>query len=157
VTEKQMSQHIIKIAKAEKLPLSKVAEINDLLYEYSGGSLRKAVELLQKWHQSEYQDSIISGGCANEENGEAIELARALLQQKNWESVRACLAKLTADPETTRYIVLAYMNTVLLSTKGGRVMDNCVAASSVIDEFSEPFISSGKAGLANACWHVVNV
>lgn len=73
-----------------------------------------------------------------------IELCRALLK-KDWYTVSGLLRGLNLEPETIRYAVLGYLNSVLLSKGDDRTAE-------MIATFSESLINSGKAGLTLACY-----
>lgn len=80
----------------------------------------------------------------------SIDLCRLLLEtRKNkWDDARFLLKGLSDDPEKLRYAILGYMAAVLIS-------DGCKNAdtvSSIIDQFTESFMYSSKAGLYNAVY-----
>jgi len=78
-----------------------------------------------------------------------IDLCRILLNSNSkWKQVTEILSKVEEEPESIRYAILGYMNSVLM--KG----ENNYAAL-IIEEFSESFMYSKKAGLTGACYRVV--
>lgn len=83
-----------------------------------------------------------------EEDNEAIELCRALLQKKDWPVVSKILRNLKGEPEQTRWAVLGYARAILLSKKDPH-------AFFVIQAFEEPFFNSKDAGLARAAYEAL--
>jgi DNA polymerase III gamma/tau subunit len=74
-------------------------------------------------------------------------LCRRLLNPKSkWALITKILKGLEGEPEQIRHAVLGYMSSVLLSE------DNPQAAF-VIENFSQPFHYTGKAGLIAACYN----
>lgn len=74
------------------------------------------------------------------------DLCQALLEQKKWKVIAEIIKAIKEEDEKTRRSVLGYMSAVLLSGKEG------TNAASIIEEFSEPFYNTGKAGLVKACY-----
>lgn len=74
------------------------------------------------------------------------ELCQALLNKKGWKTVSGILEGLRdSDPESVRYAVLGYMNSVLLNSDNERAGD-------IIALFLDSFIEQGMAGLTYACY-----
>ena len=73
---------------------------------------------------------------------EIRDLCQALLNQEKWPQVAAIIKDLRDEPERIRLSVLGYMAAVLLSGKSNDI------AAMIIEQFSQTFIYSGKAGLA---------
>jgi DNA polymerase III subunit gamma/tau len=78
------------------------------------------------------------------------DLCQALLKRKSWSDIVRVLNGLKEDQEKVRWAVLGYMNAVLLNSKKDNSFTD--TACSIIDEFSEPFYNTGKAGLIKACY-----
>ncbi len=76
---------------------------------------------------------------------QVIDLCRALLDIKSWKVISNILKNLKDDPEKVRWTIMGYMNAVLLN--GDK------SAALILEEFIEPFYSSGKNGLILACYH----
>lgn len=125
------------------------ASIARRIAESSDGSVRKAVVFLQQVLEvsEEQQDSLVNR-ITMEDNAEVIELCRALMNKGNWNNVANMLKSLKEEPESVRYAVLGYYNSVLLNSGNPR-------AGEIILRFSEPFYNSGKAGLTLSCWEVM--
>lgn len=111
------------------------------------GSTRKAMVFLDQVLKVEEgkREKLLSSITA-EENTEAIDLCRALLKKEPWQKVASILKSLKSDAESTRYVVLAYMNSVLLSQASSR-------ACQIIIQFSSPFYT--PAELTSACFELL--
>jgi len=75
------------------------------------------------------------------------ELCIALLNSKSWKVTSEILKNLEGEPESIRYGILGYMNSVLLNSGN-------IRASDIIIIFENNFYDSKKAGLNNACFMV---
>ena len=122
------------------------ASVSRRIAEASEGSVRKAVVFLQQVLEvEEEQQEDLVNRITMEENAEVIELCRALMKKANWNTIADMLKNLKEEPESVRYAVLGYFNSVLLNNGDGR-------SAEIIMRFSEPFYNSGKAGLTLACF-----
>jgi len=144
-SEKAMKVRLLEISELENAG-EVDAEVLEIIHEKTRGSMRKAVSLLQNWVISGKDIEVLE--VAAEDSPEVVDLCRELLRG-NWASIQAILRKLVLEPESVRYAVLGYMNSVLISKSKNR------DASIIIDYFSEPFYS-GKAVLTNACYKSMN-
>lgn len=79
-----------------------------------------------------------------------IELCRALLGKETWKDIVKLLKNIDEEPENIRYSVLGYMSNVLLNKRSDR-------AFLIINEFSDSFIYSKKAGLISACYSISSI
>lgn len=116
----------------------------------SEGSPRQALVLLDKIIDLEPEDMEEAVEREQIEERQVIELCRALLEKSSWKKTAAILKGIDVDEEKVRYAILGYFNKVLLDTKDNQKQ---VQAVLIIEYFSEPFYSSGKAGLAYACFN----
>jgi len=73
------------------------------------------------------------------------ELCTALLNGKSWKTISEILKTLEGEPESIRYGILGYMNSVLLNSGSAR-------ASDIILMFENNFYDSKMTGLTNACF-----
>lgn len=144
-----------KINKLEKLQVS--IETLEKISENCEGSPRNALILLEKVSQVETEkeaDEIIRSGNIDDDK-EIIELARALIDTRNqWADIAKILKGLNEsgkldDTETVRYIILGYMNSILLS---GKTMKRAMLA---LEAFQEPTYNSKKAGITLACINTI--
>jgi DNA polymerase III subunit gamma/tau len=78
---------------------------------------------------------------------QVIDLCRALLAQNKWTQISAILKGVKEEPEKIRWAVIGYMSAVLL----GKSKQHKQAAN-IINEFSEPFFNTQKAGLVKASY-----
>jgi len=145
-----------RVNKLEKLNINK--EILQEIADASEGSSRRALVLLESIADAEQKDykAILKNAENAENDPEIIELARMLLNEKNqWREIAVLLKKLKEsgkldEPETVRYIVLGYMNTVLLS---GKKIPRAILA---MEAFSEPTYNTGKVGITLACINTIS-
>jgi DNA polymerase-3 subunit gamma/tau len=84
---------------------------------------------------------------------EAIDLARALINNAGWSEIKAILVALKeTSPESVRHVVRAYTTTVVLNGKG----KESESAFAILDAFSTPFNSAdGASPLVLACGRLV--
>lgn len=82
-----------------------------------------------------------------------IEVSRLLLSDRKnrWPDMKFLLVSLGDDAEKVRYSILGYMATILLSDRTDAKTSE--RASQIIDQFTESFMYSKKAGLYNACYN----
>lgn len=145
-----------RVNKLESLGISK--NTLESIAEKSEGSPRAALVMLEQISNTdnEEQVEVILKSRGTEDDPEIIELARMLLNEKNgWREISALLRKLKDgnkldDTETIRYIVLGYMNSVLLS---GKMIPRAVGA---LEAFAEPTYNTGKAGITLACLQTIS-
>lgn len=146
-----------KVCKNEKLNIS--LEVLEEISNTCEGSPRNALVLLEKVLGIENEEEalkIIKNGIVDENDTEIIELARGLINEKNgWSVISKILKRLSENgkldnPENVRYIVLGYMNSILLS---GKLNNRAVAA---LEAFSEPTYNTGKNGITLACLNTIS-
>lgn len=142
---KLINQTAEKIDKTFSKPvISKIIEVAD-------GSARAAMVILNKLVGTDDEDEQLSaiGDSAYETQG--IELCRLLSSTGvKWSPVAKILRDLPDEPEGIRRLILNYFRTSLLNNGGDR-------AFSIIDIFRRDFFTTGKAGLAAACYEVVTL
>jgi DNA polymerase III subunit gamma/tau len=146
-----------RVNKQEKINIDD--EILDDIADNCEGSPRNALVLLEKVSgakDSKEIQSIIKSGNFDDEDIEIIELARALLNEKNqWRDIANILKQLQENgkmdnPESIRYMVLGYMNSVLISGKMPK------RAAIALEAFSENTYNTGKAGITLACLNTIS-
>jgi DNA polymerase III subunit gamma/tau len=114
----------------------------------SEGSPRQALVILGQVigiQDPEEIMKVIEEGSVKE--SQVIDLCRLMLEgrKEKWKEMSELLKGIEAEPETVRYAVLGYLNTVLLNRGDDRVVE-------LIELFSESFMYSGKAGLTSSCF-----
>jgi len=146
LSDTDMSSLINKILKLEEVD-DFPSEAVDEIVKVAKGSSREAMNVLDMVIDISDDDEllrIIKSYIVYEE--QAIELCRALLKKKSWKEISKLLKSLEkVEEEKIRRTVLTYFGKVLLD-KGDEY------SASVINEFKDPFFSSGKSGLYFACW-----
>lgn len=145
-----MAELLVSVCGKEKIELHE--DVRDKLIEYAEGSARKALQLLQQIRGLAETDAQLRAINASLAETEAIELARVLMgRSPSWPAVAKVLKSLhDEDPESIRYMVINYANTILLS--GGPLSEK---AFLIIDIFRETIRDSGRAGLTACCWEFV--
>ncbi len=141
------------VVKEEKLKLPK--DVTALCAEEAGGSARQALSNLAMCAEVKtYEEAEQAVLHAATENAEAIELARALIQNQSWKTVQALLKKLgDTNPESVRHKVRGYVTAVILNAKDER---SAGRGLEVLDAFSTPFNSAdGVSPLVLACGKAV--
>ena len=127
-------------------------EIADKIVDIADGSARKALVLLSQVMAEDDEDKQLRMLGQADSKRHAIELCRLMLKPGGgWGEAAKMLKEIGDDPETVRYIILGYMRTVLLG--GGKMAPR---AAEVMDRFQDNFYDSKQAGLALACWDILN-
>ena len=75
-------------------------------------------------------------------------LCQGLMNKSSWKEIAKILKSIKKDPESCRWDIIGYFNTVLLNS--GKMQ-----AAEIIEVFSESFIMTGKAGLTLACYTII--
>ena len=150
IDEGLMSSLIKKTARREKSPVSDT--IVDSIVEKADGHPRNAMKLLEKVIGLTEDQALETIEEEERLQSEGIELCRELLKAKgqtSWAKITKILTGLKdQEEEGIRRLVLSYCNSILLK-------QNSLHAFIVMDEFSQPFYDTGKAGLTLACYKSV--
>jgi DNA polymerase III subunit gamma/tau len=142
---------LLKVIAAEKMEVSEDVVVG--IVEAADGSARKALVILEQVAGLKGDTAQMQGVQGSSVNKSlAIDLARALINPRaQWAPVATLLKDLKdEDPEGLRYLILGYARSVMLG--GGNLAPR---AFMIIDYFSDNFYDSKQAGLAAACWAVV--
>jgi DNA polymerase III gamma/tau subunit len=150
---------LAKVIEAERLKVS-----DDVLSEVidaAEGSARKALVILEQVGSLKSEkDQLEAIKQASFTKEEAIALARLLFNPRSaWIDVAKVLRVLgSQDAEGIRYCILTYARSCMIGKEGGSVPNPKFAgrAYAIIDIFSRNFFDSKHAGLAAACWEVMN-
>lgn len=121
-----------------KTDLQKIAKVAE-------GVPREALVILDQVIDLDAKSIPDAVGSAQTQEAAIKDLCKALLDGDGWKQIAKILKNLKEEPETVRRAVLGYMNTVLLNS-GDTV------AATIIEEFSDPFYNTGKAGLSKAAF-----
>jgi DNA polymerase-3 subunit gamma/tau len=130
-------------SEAKKVPLTVLEQVVTL----AKGSARIAIVLLETVLEAETEDEALDILGGSVIDSLSIDLCRVLMNKAaSWKEVATVIATMnTTDWEAARYAVLGYMTSVLLKGSNKR-------AAVVMEQFSEPFYNSGKAGITLACY-----
>ncbi len=142
VTSKSIRLYIRKVAKS--IPKN----ARKLIAEKSDGSLGIALKYADKIMDLDKEDMLEAIQQVELEIQEGIALCRVLLKATKFKAVSEVLKTLEGDPESIRYQVLGYFNSVLLGNGNAK-------AFKIMEAFSEPFYNTGKAGLTMACYEAM--
>ena len=147
LTYEELKTLVTRVCSREQATISQ--ETLEDIVSNAQGSARTALVLLDKVvNLSEEERSAAIQQQLSEEN-EAIDLCRALMDRKaDWRKVATVLQDLKGEPESIRYAVLGYARAVLLKSKNVRAYD-------IICAFEDNFYDSKAAGLARACYQVL--
>jgi len=144
IDKRKMAGYLRTIAEKENQKIG--SSISVRIADKSEGSVRKAMVFLEQVLQvSEEQQESLVNRLTSDDDEQVIELCRNLMQRASWPVIAQILKGLKEEPESVRYAVLGYFNSVLLNSGNQR-------AAEIIIRFSEPFYNSGKAGLTCACF-----
>ncbi|KKN43524.1 hypothetical protein LCGC14_0702470 [marine sediment metagenome] len=125
--------------------------LKGLIVEYSLGSPRMALILLEKAIGAEEGTGEEGIKQIIQERAEAIKLCRALLKKEPWGRVAIILKNLDEDPERIRRAVIGYMRSTLLGSKKENSQAFLIA-----DIFARaPFYELGRDALILACYEAV--
>lgn len=145
LTEKEMFRLIRKVLRVENETLEK--EIIEQISESSEGHPRAGLQTLEQVLNVEPELRMEIAKKRIEEQGEMIELARALVSGKGWKTVADILLKLKGqDAEGIRRVVLGYCQATLLNGKS----DERIGL--IMEEFLEPTYNSGFPQIVYACF-----
>ena len=152
LSSKEAAELITSICQREKIEINE--EVEEAIINQASGSPRKILVFLDGIRHIEDEEAQLDSIKSSATDKEAIELARMLINPKtSWSEVAGFLKnKVTEEPESLRWMVLGYCNSILL-TGNGRKNEK---AYLIIDAFRDNFYDSKKAGLSAACWEVVN-
>jgi DNA polymerase III gamma/tau subunit len=129
--------HLLKhVWKAEQLECPK--DVLSLIAEKAQGSVRAALTGLSICGDCTTRKDAAALLLAASEDGEAIDLCRALVRgERNWAKLMALVAPLsTLNGEGTRLTVVGYFTKVLLGTKDANAVARLLT---VLDAFSDPY------------------
>lgn len=146
LTEKQIVDLINSVANQEEKVISKA--VSEKTAEISEGSARKALVLLHQIISIEDEDTQLETLQKADIKKQAIEIARALMNEKTtWKQMAEILKGVDEDPESIRWMVLGYCAKVAFARPP--------RACAIIEEFRDPFYDSKKAGLISSCYNII--
>lgn len=148
LTERELEDVIATVLSGEQRTISR--PVLRAVSTAANGSARVALQLLESALTAADEDGMLEAvGAATVSQAERAEfLALALIKQSGWAAIVTSVAKVEdGEVETLRRQVLEYARKVLLGNSQQRGM-----AYMVITAFADSFSTSGRAGLAAACW-----
>ncbi|KKN02401.1 hypothetical protein LCGC14_1118030 [marine sediment metagenome] len=135
------------VCEEEKVDLPKEALTE--IAKISEGSPRQALVILDSVIDIETDEDLLKAIQDYSVRTSVIfDLSNALLAKSKWKDIIKILSSLDMEPENVRYSILGIMNSKLMKGENNK-------ASYIIEEFTESFMYSKKAGLTNACYRVV--
>jgi DNA polymerase-3 subunit gamma/tau len=138
----EMEYLITRTAEAEKIEISE--NVIGRIVESADGGSRKALKLLGKvlYLDTDKERLRALRDVGNEDEAkETIDFCRALYSGKNWSVIAGLLQKMNlSEPESIRYAVLGYGNSILMRGMNSRALK-------VMEAFSADSFSTGKFGL----------
>lgn len=151
LTDADVRVLVERVAKKENITLSD-AVVKSIIRN-SEGSARKALVFLHQIADLEDEDQQINSIESATLEKQSHHIARALMNPRaKWPEIAKILKESDIeDPEQARWMILGYAKSVLLN--GGNLSNR---AFIIIDMFKDPFYDSKAAGLAYACYAVIN-
>jgi DNA polymerase-3 subunit gamma/tau len=138
----EMEYLITRTAEAEKIEISE--NVIGRIVESADGGSRKALKLLGKvlYLDTDKERLKALRDVGNEDEAkETIDFCRALYSGKNWSTIAGLLQKMNlSEPESIRYAVLGYGNSIMMKGMNSRALK-------VMEAFSADSFSTGKFGL----------
>lgn len=121
------------------------------IIECSEGSGRMALNFLERVILETDEKAQLATIFSRDTEKKAIDLARQLVSPKvKWPEIKPILVDMDDEPETVRYVMLAYFSKILLDN--GPLAPR---ADGIITSFWDSFREVGKAGLISTCWKIV--
>jgi len=151
LSEESLAGLISSVCKEEKTKIDK--EVIEKIVENSDGSARKALVFLDSIIHLPSKSERLNAIVTETAEAQAFEIVRALLYNRKttWkEMARILKATEGEEPEQIRWLVLACCKTEML--KAGKFTGR---AYIIIDAFRDNFYDSKHAGLAAACYEVI--
>jgi DNA polymerase-3 subunit gamma/tau len=138
----EMEHLITRTAEAEKIEISE--NVIGRIVESANGGSRKALKLLGKvlYLDTDKERLKALRDVGNEDEAkETIDFCRALYSGKNWSTIAGLLQKMDlTEPESIRYAVLGYGNSIMMRGMNSRALK-------IMEAFSADTFSTGKYGL----------
>jgi len=86
------------------------------------------------------------------EEKQSIELCRALIKNVEWDEIQNILKNIVGEPESIRYHILSYMNSIMLSDKTNKALLD--RAALIMNCFQDNYYDVKKAGLVISCYNL---
>jgi DNA polymerase-3 subunit gamma/tau len=149
ISNKDIEALIKKVLKKEDITLE--SNVISKTVELSEGSARKSLVFLNQIIHLESEEEQLETLQNVSVEGQAIEIARALINPRTkWDEMAAILKSIDEDPEGIRRMILSYCNSVLLGN--GKLAPR---AYNIINVFRDNFYDSGKPALTACCYEII--
>lgn len=144
-----MNKLLTDVMGREGIKLSK--EVVDKITQSAEGSPRKALVILNQVMGLATEEEQLGAAGVGDASPKAIEIARLLMNpQTKWVDMAKVLKEVDEDPESLRWMVLGYAQSVMLG--GGKAAER---AYQIVLAFQFNFYDSKRAGLVSACYGVI--
>jgi len=148
-TEDQIKYIVKRVARGEKKPLSQ--EVYDTIAASSFGSGRLALNILEKVIDLPEEKQVATAKIVADMEMEGQFIGKLLLNKKtDWKDIAQAITNAKSEPESIRQQILGYATAIILKSANPR-------AYLILECFHEDFYTTGKSGLARACWMTMNV
>jgi DNA polymerase III gamma/tau subunit len=151
VSDVDLKTLITKIAKKEKIDLSK--KITRLLISTANGSPRNALKYLDAVSSQRTEEEREYCLISSDTQTQAFGIFKAMMDFTPWTKLREVVKNVKEEPEVVRRIILACVNTTVLTGEGNRL----ARAFDIGKYFMDNWYDCGKAGLSLACMEVCNL
>jgi len=151
ISDKDMADLVQRVAQEEaKKPLTKA--VCDKLVDFADGNARLALVTLERLLEFADEQDQLNAIVPLDTGRDAFEIVKALLwQEVTWAKVAAIISGLNeTNWEGLRHLVLANAVKEMLKPNGNQRRASCI-----LTYFENSWMYSGKAGLVNACWSVL--
>lgn len=148
ISREDLAALVVRVVAAEGSPPLTDDVVKRLSY-VAEGSARKALVLLDSVIRIKDAASQIEAIEANDVKGQAIQIAKALLNKStSWNQMCQILQSVDEEPESIRWLVLSYCGAVLIKADNAR-------AALILTEFRDNWFDCKKAGLVLSCYNVI--
>lgn len=149
LSDSEMKKLLRFVVRSEQEKLQKA--IYEQIIQDGQGRPREALQILSKVLSVPDEKRLAVAEKAGEAQSQTIDLCRALTQGAPWKKTANILTGLKEeDPERIRRAVLGYCSTILLKGENH-------AVAGIMEEFIEPFYSTGFPGLVYACYSALHL
>ncbi len=150
IDDTELFVYIVKVARKHNIKISK--KVLEVLITQAHGSTAIALVLLEKISNVDETTQLLLLNDVESAEKDVRDLCVALLYKKSWSTIAKTLKSLQQDHESARYVVLAYMASVLLNPLSTQYH---LRSAQIIDIFSNMFYT--QAELVCACFSVYKI
>ena len=144
VEQNLIYKHVFRIVKKEKIQIEK--EVIKKIAEKASGVPRTALKLLEKIRDIDPEKQLSMVEIDDSEDKQVIDLCRVLIKARSWSEIAGVLKEMELnDSEKIRYVVAAYMSSILLNGKNEK-------AAYILECFADVSNFYGKSAVVLACY-----